>query len=122
MQASGPNHRGETLRIEGERAVVGSGQAAGVRVGGDPAVVEEHAEIVTEAGEFSVKPLGGPVAVDDVDVVGRRVLSDGEMIKIGGGAYVFKLATAGRLQTGASAAGVAPSPLAARPSKRRRAS
>jgi hypothetical protein len=93
VRAGGPGQRGETLRLEGTRVVLGQAPASGVRILGDPAVAPEHAEISLEDGEFSIVPRGGGVKVEGQEIRTRQTLVDGETIELGKGIYVFKSAS-----------------------------
>jgi len=97
VRASGPGTRGETLRLEGSRVVIGSGPQARIRLAGDPNVAPEHAEIAVDGGEFTLTALGGKVSVESKPVAGRHELSDGETIQVGAGMFVFKCANAGNM-------------------------
>jgi hypothetical protein len=92
VRAGGPGRRGETLRLDGEKTVIGQGDGCGIRIGGDPSVASTHAEISLSDGEFSLAPLGGAVKVEGEIVETRRALVDGETIELGNGIYVFKSA------------------------------
>ena len=102
VRSSGPGKRGETLRIEGERTVLGSGPSAGIRLSGDPTVAAEHAEVLADGGDFAVNPLAGAVSVEGKAIDRRLALSDGDTIQIGAGRFVFKSVTVGNLQSRAA--------------------
>ncbi|HZL20510.1 MAG TPA: FHA domain-containing protein [Polyangia bacterium] len=93
VRAGGPGRRGETLKLGNERNVIGQGAACGIQITGDPAVAPAHAAISMENGEFSIEPVGGPVKVEGETVSARRALVDGETIELGGGIYVYKVAS-----------------------------
>ena len=92
VRAGGPGRRGETLRLASGRNVLGSAEGCAVRLEGDPAIADEHAEIVSAAGEFVIAPVRGAVSVETKRLAGRHTLSDGETIGLGSGAFVFKSA------------------------------
>ena len=93
VRAGGPGRRGETLKLGNERTVIGQGSACGIQLAGDPSIAPAHAAISMEGGEFSIEPVGGSVKVEGETVSGRRTLVDGETIELGGGIYVFKVAS-----------------------------
>ena len=95
VRAGGPGRRGETMRLGEARSALGRGSACDVRLDGDAAVCEEHAEVVTAGGEFVIAPLAGPVSVEGKPVTSRHTLSDGETIALGAGIFVFKSARSG---------------------------
>jgi len=95
VRASGPGRRGETLRLEAGRSLLGRAEGCAVRLEGDAAIMEEHGEILSAGGEFVIAPLGGNVSVEGRRLTGRRTLSDGETIELGAGVFVFKSARAG---------------------------
>jgi hypothetical protein len=97
VRAGGPGRRGETLRLTPPRVVIGQGTRSTLRIVGDARLADEHAEISILGGEFVVAPLGGALSVEGKPVLGKRTLSDGETIELGGGLYVFKAARAGSL-------------------------
>jgi hypothetical protein len=97
VRAGGPGRRGETLRLDAERTVIGQAPGCAIRIVGDSALAPEHAEISIEDGEFSIAPLGGAVKIEGQSVGARQTLVDGETIDLGGGIYVFKSASVGKL-------------------------
>jgi hypothetical protein len=99
VRAGGPGRRGETLRLGAERTVIGGAATCALRIGDDPALAPEHAEIVAVDEEFAIAPLGGAVRVEGQPVTRRQTLVDGETIDLGGGMYVFKSASVGNLAT-----------------------
>jgi hypothetical protein len=95
VRAKGPGRRGETLRLAGARSLLGRAEGCTVRLQGDAAVADEHAEILSAGGEFIIAPLGGTVSVEARRLMGRRTLSDGETIELGAGVFIFKAARSG---------------------------
>ena len=112
VRAGGPGRRGETLRLDATRSVIGRAPSASPRIEADSQLAPEHAEIVVEGSGFLVAPLGGEVKVEGTPTTERRPLTDGETLQLGAGVYVFKLASAGRL-AGTSARASKPSPRSA---------
>jgi hypothetical protein len=92
VRAGGAGRRGETLRLAGGRNVLGRAEGCAVRLEGDPAIADEHAEIVSAAGEFVIAPLKGAVSVETKRLTARHTLSDGETLELGSGVFVFKSA------------------------------
>jgi hypothetical protein len=99
VRASGPGRRGQTLRLQGARSVLGSAPTCFVRLEGDGGVAAEHAEITLSGGEFVIAPLAGAVAVEASSVPQRHTLSDGETIELGASRFVFKSARSGSAPT-----------------------
>jgi hypothetical protein len=99
VRAGGPGRRGETLRLDGSRSVLGTSPACSVRLDGDPGAAPEHAEISISGGDFVVTPLGGSVSVEARPIGKRHTLSDGETIGLGTGSFVFKSARSGTAAT-----------------------
>jgi hypothetical protein len=95
VRASGPGPRGQTVRLDAERLVVGRGATCQIRIDGDAELAERHAEIAEQGGEFTIAPLEGQVKVEAEPVSQPRSLADGETIRIGGSEYVFKCASIG---------------------------
>jgi hypothetical protein len=93
VRTGGPGRRGETLRLGGERTILGSGAGCEIQLVGDPAVASAHAAISLEGGEYSVEPVGGSVRLEGETVSGRKPLVDGETLEIGSGFFVFKAAS-----------------------------
>jgi hypothetical protein len=99
VRAGGPGRRGETVRLDPARSVIGSASSASPRIDGDAQLEPEHAEITVDGGEFYVTPLAGSVKVEGAAITGARPLTDGETLQLGAGVYVFKSASVGRLNT-----------------------
>jgi predicted component of type VI protein secretion system len=97
VRANGLTNRGETLRIADGINRVGSGPACSIRLAGDAAVAAQHAEISSEEGEFSIRPLGAVITVEGKPIDQRHVLTDGETVGIGRALFVFKCAIAGNI-------------------------
>jgi hypothetical protein len=97
VRAAGPGRRGETLRLAPERTVIGSGMTCTLRIGDDPTLAAEHAEIIAVDEEFAIAPISGAVRVEGNPIVRRQALVDGETIDLGAGMYVFKSASVGNL-------------------------
>jgi hypothetical protein len=97
VRAGGPGRRGETLRLDPARSVIGRAPSAAPRIDADMELAAEHAEIVFDAGEFFVTPLEGTVQVEGAPISERRQLTDGESLRVGSGTYVFKAVSSGRL-------------------------
>ncbi len=97
VRSGGPGRRGETLRLADERNVLGSAAGCNVRITGDPALADEHAEIARQGSEFVIASVRGAVRVEGSPIDGRRPLTDGETIEIGTTLLVFKSASAGNL-------------------------
>ncbi|HLK90240.1 MAG TPA: FHA domain-containing protein [Polyangia bacterium] len=102
VRAGGPGRRGETLRLQGDRTIIGRGTGCEIQLGSDPAVAPAHATIWAENGEFAVEPIGGAVKVEGEEVTEKRALVDGETLEIGRGSYVFKSASVLALKSGRS--------------------
>jgi hypothetical protein len=99
VRAAGPGRRGETLRLQSGRAVLGRGAGCELSLGQDAAIADQHAAITETRGEFAIEPMGGPVKVEDQLVSGSRPLNDGETIEVGPGRYIFKCVTSGNLRS-----------------------
>lgn len=99
VRAAGPGRRGETLRLQSGRAVLGRGAGCELPLGQDAAIADQHAAITDMRGEFAIESIGGPVKVEDQLVSGSRPLNDGETIEIGPGRYIFKCVTSGNLRS-----------------------
>lgn len=97
VRAGGPGRRGETLRLAPERTVIGSGLTCTLRIGDDPSLAPEHAEIIAADEEFAIAPIGGAVRIEGQPVMRRQALVDGETIDLGAGMFVFKCASVGNL-------------------------
>ena len=93
VRTGGPGRRGETLRLGGERTILGSGPGCEIQLVGDPAIASTHAAVSLEAGEYSIEPVGGSVKLEGENVTGRKPLVDGETLEIGSGFFVFKAAS-----------------------------
>ena len=96
VRSNGPGRRGETLRLEDGRTVLGSGGGSLVRMA-DPALAGEHAEITRQGDDFVITPLGGTVRVEGGEITGPQALTDGETIQIGATSLVFRSASAGNM-------------------------
>lgn len=110
VRTGGPGRRGETLRLNGDRCVIGQSSAAGLRIVGDGTVAPDHAVFTIETGAFVLAPLGGSISVEGNQVRERHVLADGETIGIGAGLYVFKSASAGVAAAGGPRGAAASNP------------
>ncbi len=99
VRASGPGRRGETLRLQSGRAVLGRGAGCELPLGADAEIAEQHAVITETRGEFAIEAVGGPVKVEDQPIGGSRPLNDGDTIEIGPGRYVFKCVASGNLRS-----------------------
>jgi hypothetical protein len=97
VRARGPGRRGETLRLQAGRAVLGRAGACDLVLGGDAKVAEQHAVISDTRGEFAIEPVGGPIKVEDVHIEARHPLGDGDTVEIGQNRYIFKCVTTGNL-------------------------
>jgi len=93
VRTGGPGKRGETLRLGAERTVIGRDSGCDIQLVADPAIGSAHSAISHKEGEYFLEPIGGAVRVEGETVKGERLLVDGETLEMGGGFYVFKVAS-----------------------------
>jgi hypothetical protein len=108
VRAGGPGRRGETLKVNDRRTVIGQAATCGIRLTEDSTVVAEHAEITMADGEFTVAPLGGAVRLEGAPVDRPRGVVDGETLEIGANQLVFKSASVGNLIAASGARAASP--------------
>lgn len=90
VRAAGPGRRGETLRVEKPRVLLGRSAGCEVRLDNDAQAAQEHAAIQESQGQFTIEPLQGPVKVEDQSVTARQALRDGDTIEMGETRFVWK--------------------------------
>src|SRR5258706_2817494 len=80
--ASGGDTR--TIPLETDALRIGRGSQNGVQIA-DPTVSKEHAEIVREAGRFSIRDLGSRngTRVNGIEVREPTPIREGDVIEIG---------------------------------------
>jgi hypothetical protein len=93
-RATGPGKRGQTLPLPAGRVIVGRSVDCQLRIAEDQQLVDRHAEIRENNGEFLIKPLDGRVAVEDQDLQEEKPLVDGAVVTLGACRYVFKCVVA----------------------------
>jgi hypothetical protein len=90
VRAAGPGKRGESLRLDKTRVLLGRSAGCDIRLEGDARVAQEHAAISETRGQFSIEPLQGPVKVEDQEVTAPHPLHDGDTIEVGEHRFVWK--------------------------------
>jgi hypothetical protein len=78
------------LPVRADGLAIGSGDDADVRIEGDPEVARLHGRLFSQAGEYLLRALGGPLWVNGERIEERRLLG-GETIRITAAAsFTFK--------------------------------
>lgn len=97
VRASGPGKRGETLRIQSNKTILGKNPANNLCILEDPTLADQHAEIRQKRGIYSILPLQGAVVFGEKPVQTQHLLGDGDIFGVGQSRFVFKCIATGRV-------------------------